>query len=278
MRTQNGNQSPSPPWTKELQIRLTNMSRIRGPLHYRRSIASTQEEALALASEGTPEGTIVIASEQTKGRGRHGRKWFSEAGGLWMSVVLRPRVPAQETTLITLMAALGVVKALLDLPVPNPCISWPNDIRVGKAKVAGVLSEAVFSGHQLSHVVLGLGLNANNPLDSLRPTLEQPIASIQEILGHPVSLGEVAHASLQQFDNLYVEANRNGFTHLLPSVKTYMVTLGRRVVIVLEEGECSGIATDLSPNGDLLVKDRNGRLLTVRAEFVKQVSLGNQEV
>src|SRR3712207_6153303 len=143
-------------------------------------IGSTQERARELARGGAPHGTLVISKVQTGGRGRLGRRWGSPAGGIWMSLVLRPEVPARFAARITQAAAVGVAKALWDFGV-EARIKWPNDLLVLKLgepegrKICGILAEfsaenvpiaanrtgLVPGNSRLEFVVLGVGLNAN---------------------------------------------------------------------------------------------------------------------
>ncbi|HYQ83045.1 MAG TPA: biotin--[acetyl-CoA-carboxylase] ligase, partial [Rubrobacter sp.] len=151
----------NPEAIESLQSPLARVVEVHGAL------GSTQERARELAHAGTPHGTLVIAEIQTGGRGRLGRHWGSPKGGLWMSLVLRPRFAASLASRITQTAAVGVAKALWEVGV-EVRIKWPNDLLAGGKKVCGILAESAAGSaretveeRRLDHVILGVGMNAN---------------------------------------------------------------------------------------------------------------------
>jgi BirA family transcriptional regulator, biotin operon repressor / biotin---[acetyl-CoA-carboxylase] ligase len=136
-----------------------------------REVASTQDELHRLASEGAPDGTAVVAQRQTAGRGSRGRGWDSPEGGLWLSVLWRPR-PGDDPRLLSLRAGLAVAEVLDGVGgVPRVQLKWPNDVIVDGRKVGGLLCEARWLGAELSWVAIGLGLNVRNapPADARMP-------------------------------------------------------------------------------------------------------------
>lgn len=136
-----------------------------------REVASTQDELHRLASEGAPDGTTVVAQRQTAGRGSRGRGWDSPEGGLWLSVLWRPR-PGDDPRLLSLRAGLAVAELLDGVGgVPFVQLKWPNDVIVDGRKVGGLLCEARWLGAELSWVAIGLGLNVRNapPADARMP-------------------------------------------------------------------------------------------------------------
>lgn len=126
-------------------------------------IGSTQDELHRLAAEGAPEGTTVVAVRQTAGRGSRGRSWASPEGGLWLSVLWRPRA-GDDPHLVSLRAGLAVADLLEQLGgLPAVQLKWPNDVMVGGRKAGGLLCEARWHGSELSWVAIGFGLNVRNP-------------------------------------------------------------------------------------------------------------------
>ncbi len=141
-------------------------------LHFHESIGSTSDEAKALAVAGAPHGTVVVAREQTEGRGRLQRRWLSPKGNLHLSVVLRPEVEAARATELGFMATLAVAEAVEAFLPPGmrAKLKWPNDVLVNGAKIAGILPETELSGSGIAWVVLGAGINvAHRPLDTPYP-------------------------------------------------------------------------------------------------------------
>ena len=146
-------------------------------------VSSTQDVARKYAEDGRE--VVVVAEEQTGGRGRLGRKWFSPRGGLWFSVVLR-RIET-PVTLVCLAAGLAVAEAVEELTGLKPCLKWPNDVLINGRKVCGVLVEGKFTGEKLSYLIVGVGLNVNIPLDSFPPSIRGKATSLLNELGAKVN-------------------------------------------------------------------------------------------
>ena len=134
------------------------------------TVTSTMDEAFRLGMENCPEGTIVCAEAQSKGRGRLGRAWTSPKGkGLYFSLVLRPSLPLNQLAQLTLMSAVAVAEAIEDISDLKPLIKWPNDILLEGQKLAGILTELRAESDQVKFVVVGVGLNVNSSLNQLIP-------------------------------------------------------------------------------------------------------------
>lgn len=238
-------------------------SRRRGfgePLHVYEEIGSTNDEAARLAELGAPEGTTVVASAQTAGRGRLGRTWFSPAGaGLYASVVIRDRRAAPLLTLGGGVAVAEGIRAAAGLPVE---IKWPNDIVVDtglgrRRKLAGILTEASSGPEGLSYVVLGFGINLLPA--AYPPAIADRATSLSAELGRPVDaamlLAECLAALAQRVGELAAGNSRSvlaRWRELSPSA------VGARV-------ECEGVPTaavgttaGIADDGALLVKTENG--------------------
>lgn len=131
-------------------------------LVYRVTTESTMNDAAALAASGEPHGTIVLAEEQTAGRGRFGRAWYSERGaGLYFSMILRPPLPAAAAPMLTLAAGLAVREAASQVTGLDADIRWPNDVLLGGKKCAGILLELTAEPERIKWVILGIGINVN---------------------------------------------------------------------------------------------------------------------
>ena len=162
-------------------------SLIGHPVYFYGSVRSTNRVAREMSRDGAPEGTLVLAEEQRAGRGRLGRTWHSAFGlGLWMSLVLRPRIPADRVFQVAICGALAVaetVRARFSLPVR---VKWPNDVLVGKAKLAGVLVESQWNGSDRGAAVLGIGLNVNHQAEDFPESLRHRATSLRRELGRAV--------------------------------------------------------------------------------------------
>jgi BirA family biotin operon repressor/biotin-[acetyl-CoA-carboxylase] ligase len=133
--------------------------RLARTARYLAQVDSTQAEARRLLMAGVPDGTVVVAGEQTAGRGRLGRAWHSPPGNLYASLVLRPSLPLAEWPQCTMAAALAIAGTLDALPVPGVALKWPNDVLIDGRKVAGMLAEAMDAS-----LIVGFGVNANAEL------------------------------------------------------------------------------------------------------------------
>ena len=168
------------------------------PLHFLASVGSTNDLAVDLAAGGAPEGTLVVADTQTRGRGRGERLWQTRAGtALAMSLVLRPRAIRPESAWgISVVGALAVAEAL-ETEGAAPAIKWPNDVLVGGRKVAGLLVDASWDGERLESAVLGIGVNILMGSTPPGAEVEFPATSLEESLGRPVDRGTLLLAILE---------------------------------------------------------------------------------
>lgn len=213
---------------------------------------STNEEAKLHCD--SPDGTLFIADTQTCGRGRLGRSWESEkGGGIYMSLLLKPDIPAEVAPQLTLVAGIAVCKAL-----GNAKIKWPNDIIIGNKKVCGILTE-------MSHknVICGIGINANT---KKFPAELDFATSLYLERGRKVRKEKIVADVLNIFEILCNEFYENGFDPLLDEYKTLCENIGKDVRVIFENKEVTGVATDVSANGNLLVKTTDGEISVASGE------------
>ncbi len=230
-------------------------------------IGSTQERARELAREGAPHGTLAISKVQTGGRGRLGRRWRSPAGGLWLSLVLRPGISTRVAARTTQAAAVGVAKALRECGV-EARIKWPNDLLVDGRKICGILAESSVESvpvaakrvrpgaeRPVDFVVLGVGLNANvEPQDLGVPDRE--ITTLRYELGRDVDLLDLLESLLSHLDT---ELGRiEDFGTILDDWRALNCTLGTRVRVRRFGEVLKGVALDLGPEGELLLETSDG--------------------
>jgi BirA family transcriptional regulator, biotin operon repressor / biotin---[acetyl-CoA-carboxylase] ligase len=225
---------------------------LTGPVHHFETLDSTNNLAKELAAREAPEGTVVIAETQTGGRGRLGREWNSPPGvGLYVSVVLRPMLPPMELPQITLTAAVAVVRAVRRVTGVAPGIKWPNDLLLRGKKMGGILTEMESESDRIRHVVIGLGLNVNNP--NFPPELAGIATSLAQAVGGTFSRLDLLKAWLEEFEGLYERFLNQGFPEILEEWKRYTVTLGQAVTVRQGPRELSGRAVDVAPDGALLL-------------------------
>ncbi len=239
------------------------------------TLSSTQERAKTLARDSESpalHGTLVLAGIQTGGRGRLGRQWGSPEGGLWMSVVLRLKLEASHATRITQTASVGVAKALWEIGV-EARIKWPNDLLVDGKKICGILAESSAGRNTLSPggmsrepdpAILGIGLNANlDPEDLKVPARE--VTTIRAELGHDIDLANVLSRIL---NNLHTELGRlDDFAAILQDWRALNCTLGERVLVQRSGETLEGRATDLTPEGALILETTKGTVEIFEGEI-----------
>lgn len=179
-------------------------------IHRFESVSSTNDLAAAMASDGAPEGTVVIAHEQTAGRGRLGRRWSSSQGGLYLSIVLRPGLPIERHQEIGYVASLAACEAVRRVSGLDARIKPPNDVLIGPRKVSGILVEAK---QQPAAIVVGIGVNVNTR--SFPPEIADFATSIATEVGHPFALNDVEEALLSSLGARYEQLRRGGFDPIL---------------------------------------------------------------
>ncbi|MBD3878463.1 MAG: biotin--[acetyl-CoA-carboxylase] ligase [Quinella sp. 1Q5] len=245
----------------EIQIGISTEI-IGKEMEYHPSVESTNRVAKALAYHGAQEGTIVVAEEQTGGKGRLDRKFFSPRGkGIWFSLILRPKFSPHDAPKFTLMAAVAVAETMKRFDLKAE-IKWPNDIMHDGRKLVGILTEMTGELSKISYLVIGVGINVNISRDEFPEELRDIASSLSEMKGETLSRVKFFRAVLEEFDKLYVEVNALGFAEVLKRWKEYNITLGRnvRVISAGDGGEIfTGRAVDLNSEGALIVDTAEGR-------------------
>ncbi len=231
-------------------------------------VGSTNEWAKHLAKLGADEGTITIADVQKTGRGRLGRKWISPQGGLWFSVIFRPKLTAREATKLVFVAGLAVAETLRELYDLPSETKWPNDILIHGRKVCGILCEASMSGNSVDFVVVGLGLNANIRVqEDLPKKLREAATSLEDELGRKVELEKLFHCLILKLEVLYSMFSAKGFLPIQESWKKYAGFIGQKIVVTNLAEELVGLALGVDEQGTLLLKTEDG--------IVHKVSVGD---
>lgn len=218
-------------------------------IHYLDICTSTQDIADMLASQGAPEGTVVICEEMSYGRGRLGRKWVAGRGGLWFTIVLKPKM-IKSLQLLTLIAGTSVVKTLKELYNLDVSVKWPNDVLLSGRKLCGVLIEARLEADRVNYVLVGVGVNVNNELpEELRGTG----VTLMEVLGCRVPRVPILKGVVSNLLNLYNELLRGNDDVVISEWKRYNSTIGRKVKVVSFNEVFEGIAVDVGVDGSLIV-------------------------
>ena len=229
-------------------------------ISYHITTDSTNRIAKELANGGAADGTIVIAEEQTGGKGRLGRSFFSpKYKSILMSIILKPKFLPHDAPKCTLMTAVAVAKAMIRFNL-QPAIKWPNDLLYDGRKIVGILTEISAEMSRINYIVIGIGVNVSIDRDEFPEDIRDIAASLSEMKGESISRIDFLKALLEEFDKLYIEANQNGFDEILNQWRKYNITLGKKIRVIPagSDEEFSAIAEDIDSEGALIVKTEKG--------------------
>ena len=214
-------------------------------------VSSTMDVARDQARKHCPDFTVVIAGRQTKGRGRLNRRWLSDDGGLYFTMVLRPPIPLQLSFKVSFLASLTLAKVIRKMLQIDAMVKWPNDILVDERKISGMLVELEAEADRVFFIALGMGINVNNDPSGAEPGA----SSLKKITGREVSRKDLLARFLKEFSHWMKKAD---FDHVISEWKKHTVTLGRHVRIVTQQAESEGLAVDVDENGALVLELADG--------------------
>jgi BirA family biotin operon repressor/biotin-[acetyl-CoA-carboxylase] ligase len=225
---------------------------------------STNEKAKALGRQGEGEGMVVVADEQTQGRGRFGRGWSSPGGrGIWMSVIMRPDPSLEPLTALSLIVAYSVAMALREMTGVRAEIKWPNDVRIGTKKVCGILSELDRDSTESRFLVMGIGVNVNQ--FGFEEELATVATSIRMETGKLHSRLPLIRKILENLEDSYVRTMRDGFSEVLKDVRKLCMLVGERVSVNIGSEIVKGYAQDIDDAGRLIVRTDDGKVREILA-------------
>ncbi len=235
-----------------------NTSVVGREIKYYSVLESTNERAKQLAKEGYNEGTVVIADEQTGGKGRLGRRWFSPPGsGLWLSIILYPELEADRVPLMTIIASLAVYDVIESLGLITE-IKWPNDILIKGHKVCGILSEMSVGSTGINYVITGIGLNVNQTY--FPEEIREFATSLRIELGKELNRAYLLQIILEAFERYYFMLTRGKIDLLINLWKERMKIINKRIQIKNGQEIASGIVIDISNGGELILRDDTGNI------------------
>ncbi|MDV6377696.1 biotin--[acetyl-CoA-carboxylase] ligase [Sporosarcina sp. GW1-11] len=242
-------------------------------IRYFKTCPTTQTIAHEEAQNGASDGTLIISEEQTAGKGRLARPWVSNAGrGIWMSLIIRPKLAPQQAPQLTLVAAVAIVRAIEDVTNIQPVIKWPNDILINGKKVTGILTELQADPDRVKAIILGMGVNANQELADFPEELQTIATSLRIEKGEKVDraklVAKIMHY-LEQYTALYVE---KGFAPIKLLWESYATITGRKIRATMVNETVEGIALGISQDGMLELQLEDG---SIRGIYSADIELRN---
>jgi BirA family biotin operon repressor/biotin-[acetyl-CoA-carboxylase] ligase len=240
-------------------------------------LESTNKTLKEAAARGAPEGTMVLAEEQTAGRGRLNRTWESLSGvGVYLSVLLRPRPPIPPMFIYTFLPAVAATRALRAVSGLPVFIQWPNDVMLRGRKLAGILAEARSVEGQLREVIVGVGMNINHTPADLPASIRETATSLAIATGRAFSRAAVVRAFLKEMERGYAAVGAGQSTAILEIWRKLSPSQYGKPVVLLggAEGETRGTTRGIDDQGALLVERRDGGLERIAFGEVRRVRPG----
>ena len=233
---------------------------------FRAVTGSTNTDAAELAAAGAVHGTLVIADRQQAGRGRRGRVWESPAGeNVFMSIVLRPRIPAEKAPMLTLVMALALAEGISAISGVQAGIKWPNDIVIHRHKICGILTEMhMNSDGSIRDVVIGVGINVN--MQEFPASIRDMAGSLYTETGEKYDRNELIASVMEHFEKNYdIFAEAESLAPLKAAYEKRLLNLGQEVRVLDSTGEYTGRALGITLTGELTVESENGDITEVNA-------------
>ncbi|MBT3388407.1 MAG: biotin--[acetyl-CoA-carboxylase] ligase [Desulfobacula sp.] len=215
-------------------------------------LESTMDKAKFLAKNNAPHLSVVIAENQTTGRGRLNRKWFSSKGGLWFTIILKPATPPPLSYIYNFAASLSLSRSLRRLFDVNVSVKWPNDLLLNQKKIVGLLSEMETRGDMVEFLNIGIGINVNN-----QPQKDEPKAiSLKDVLDKNLSRRLILETFLEDFKH---QIQKIDCPKIIEQWKKQTSTIGSNVRIETSTDFHEGIAVDVDETGALIIEDKKGK-------------------
>jgi len=236
-----------------------------GTPHYYLTTSSTQTLARGGAASGLPEGHLWIAETQSRGRGRLDRRWESGYGGLWFSLLLRPKVPPSGVPPLTLLAGLALRNAVQQVTGVSANLKWPNDLLISGRKVAGILTEMTGQMDRTEWVIIGIGLNVNNTLPK---ALAQRAITLYSRTGRRWARAEILKFFLRSFRSYYAGYIKEGFGAYRREYWRRYFAPNRPTRLKTAQGWVAGVARGVDPSGALMIESHRKIRLISEGEII----------
>jgi BirA family biotin operon repressor/biotin-[acetyl-CoA-carboxylase] ligase len=240
--------------TEDRILPLLRDHRIGWSVHAYGSIGSTNDTAKILADSGAPEGTLVVAETQTSGHGRRGNVWESPPGGLWFSFVVRPHLPPERASGLSVVTAVAVAKSVIDLGVAGARIKWPNDVFVSGRKLSGVMVRSAGEGA----LVIGVGVNANIEADELPAPEWYEATSLLRETGELHDRARLLAGLLGEFERRYFAYRGPDHASLIAEWRELSLVVGEWVTATVGDETVQGTVFDMEDDCGLVLRLAGG--------------------
>jgi BirA family biotin operon repressor/biotin-[acetyl-CoA-carboxylase] ligase len=229
------------------------------------SIDSTNNEAKRLKVNGLMQEGLIIALEQTAGKGRRGRTWVSQKDvGIWMSILLQPEIEPNCASMLTLVAGLSVAMAIREVTQLEALIKWPNDVVINGKKVAGILTEMSAEMDYINHVIVGIGINVNHSV--FEDDLKEMATSLKLQSGTEVNKLKVLSSMLRFFESYYEEFIRDKtLDSMIKAYNGLCVNVGKELSVIEKESKRTVYGVEVASDGALIVKNQDNTLSKIHA-------------
>jgi BirA family biotin operon repressor/biotin-[acetyl-CoA-carboxylase] ligase len=246
-------------------------------IHFYKEVGSTQDLAISLVKKKLENvhGTVIIAERQRNGKGRIDRKWISPKGGVWLSVILKPKIKAAQATLLPIVAALAVCDTINQKTNLNSKIKWPNDIVIEGRKVSGTLADISIDNDNIEYVVIGIGINANVNVSKIvryvsnnicpKPGTLKITSLKKELSGKNVNITDLTQMLLEKLEYYYTQLEENFARSIMQKCRERSETLNNLVFVEQQNESFEGTAIDIDSDGALLVKKPDNNIYRVIA-------------
>ena len=229
---------------------------------------STNIDAFKLASQGAEEGTVLVAENQTGGKGRFGRSWLSVQGrGLYLSIILRPQIAPSKASGITIAAAVALSDTLDEFGIKNHEIKWPNDILINGRKISGILTEMKGDADKIDFIITGIGINLNTRPEDYPSDVKKIAASVSDSRGGDIDRCAFLQSLLRNFERYYLNFINSGFSDILDIWKEKASIIGRQIKVSLIDETFTGVVKGLNAEGFLIVETETGERLINSGDF-----------
>lgn len=227
---------------------------------------STNIRAKELAEEGHPSGTLVVADRQEAGRGRRGRSWDSPSGtGIFMTLLLKPEMNPNHASMLTLVAAMAVARAISKCADTEAFIKWPNDIVIGGKKICGILTEMSAQFDFINHIVIGIGINVHN--EHFPEEIAETAGSILLQTGKRIRRAELIEQILEQFEHYYaIFMETEDLSGLVKEYNSILVNMNKSVRVLDPKEPFEGKAMGITKKGELIVDTWESRKMVSSGE------------